>query len=39
VQTDAEVGFATYQLRLASQESASIRLVITLDGRLEAAQA
>lgn len=38
VQTDAEVGFATYQLHLASQESASIRLVVTLDGRLEAAQ-
>jgi glycogen debranching enzyme len=38
VQTDAEVAFATYRLSLAPQESASIRLVVTLDGRLEAAQ-
>jgi glycogen debranching enzyme len=38
VQTDAEVGFATFRLELAQQESASIRLVVTLDGRLEAAQ-
>jgi len=38
VQTDAEVGFATYHLSLAQQETASIRLVVTLDGRLESAQ-
>ena len=38
VQTDAEVGFVTYRLDLQPQESASIRLVITVDGRLEAAQ-
>jgi glycogen debranching enzyme len=38
VQTDAEVGFATFRLTLESQQSAPIRLVITLDGRLEAAQ-
>src|SRR5947208_1147658 len=38
VQTDAEVGFATFHAPLASQESTSIRLVITVDGRLEAAQ-
>ncbi|HEV8573546.1 MAG TPA: glycogen debranching N-terminal domain-containing protein, partial [Dehalococcoidia bacterium] len=38
VQTDAEVGFVTYQLPLAPQQSESIRLVIMLDGRLEAAQ-
>jgi glycogen debranching enzyme len=38
VQTDAEVGFATYRVSLQPRESASIRLVITVDGRLEAAQ-
>jgi glycogen debranching enzyme len=38
VQTDAEVGFATFHVPLASQESMTIRLVITVDGRLEAAQ-
>jgi len=38
VQTDAEVGFVTYRIELQPQESASIRLVITVDGRLEAAQ-
>jgi len=38
VQTDAEVGFATFHVTLGSQESESIRLVITVDGRLEAAQ-
>jgi glycogen debranching enzyme len=37
VQTDAEVGFATYRLSLAQQESVSIRLLVTLNGRLEAA--
>jgi glycogen debranching enzyme len=38
VQTDAEVGFAVFRVSLQPQESTSIRLVITLDGRLEAAQ-
>jgi len=38
VQTDAEVGFATFHAQLASQGSISIRLVVTVDGRLEAAQ-
>ena len=38
VQTDAEVGFVTYRVDLQPQESASIRIVITVDGRLEAAQ-
>ena len=38
VQTDVEVGFVTYRVDLQPQESASIRLVITVDGRLEAAQ-
>jgi glycogen debranching enzyme len=38
VQTDAEVGYATYRIGLKPQEKASIRLVITVDGRLEAAQ-
>jgi glycogen debranching enzyme len=35
VQTDAEVGYVTYHVALKPQESTSVRLVITLDGRLE----
>ncbi len=38
VQTDTEVALVTYRLALKPRESGSIRLVITLDGRLEAAQ-
>jgi glycogen debranching enzyme len=38
VQTDAEVGYVTYRVSLQPQEGTAIRLVVTVDGRLEAAQ-
>jgi len=38
VATETEVSFTTFRVSLAPQESAAIRLVVTLDGRLEAAQ-
>jgi glycogen debranching enzyme len=36
IAADADVGFVTFRLSLASQESTSVSLVVSMDGRLEA---